>query len=64
MRIFGIRSAVGLFLTIAILKLLMSAPFEAFEKFLVTFFTTADTTLQNVPQTASALQIPTVPGVR
>lgn len=48
-------------MTILILKFLMSAPFSAFERFLVTFFHTADTTLQNMPQTASALRIPTVP---
>lgn len=63
MRMFGIRGSVGLLLTILILKFLMSAPFGAFEKFLVTFFTTADTTLQNVPKTASLHELPQPPGI-
>ncbi len=48
MRIFGIRGAVGLLLTILILKFLMSGPFHAFERFLVSSFTA----LERIPNAA------------
>lgn len=60
MRIFGIRGALGLFLTILILKFLVSGPFGAFEKFLVSFFNT----LEGIPNSALLMQAQGIPSVQ
>jgi hypothetical protein len=60
MRRFGIRGALGLFLTILILKFLMSGPFEAFEKVLVSFFNA----LEGIPNSALIIEAQSIPSVQ